>query len=53
MCQSYLLLVTRFFLLIDSVFVNFEVFNWLGPITMVTVYNVIVVTMIMLYAYHL
>ena len=30
-------------------FKDFEVFIWLGPITMVTVYNV---TMVMLYTYH-
>ena len=30
-------------------FEDFKVFIWLGPITMVTVYNVI---MVMLYAYH-
>ena len=36
--------------LIDLVlFKDFGVFIWLGPITMVTVYNV---TMVLLYTYH-
>ena len=37
-------------MVIDSVsFKDLQVFIWLGPITMVTVYNV---TMVMLYTYH-
>ena len=37
-------------MVINSVlFKDFEVYNWLGPITMVTVYND---TMVMLYTYH-
>ena len=40
-------------MVIDSVFLKeFEVFLWLGPITIVTVYNVTMVTMDMLYTYH-
>ena len=34
------------------VFKDLEGIIWLGPITMVTVYNVIMVTMIKLYTYH-
>ena len=37
-------------MVIDSVsFKDLQVFIWLGPITMVTAYNV---TMVMLYTYH-
>ena len=38
---------------IDSVFFkDFKVFIWLGPITKFTVYNVTMVTTVMLYTYH-
>ena len=37
-------------MVIDSVlFKDFEAFIWLGPISMVTVYNI---AMVMLYTYH-
>ena len=40
-------------MVIDSVlFKDFKVFIWLGPIAMVTVYNVTIINMVMLYTYH-
>ena len=39
---------------IDSMLLkDFEAFIWLGLITIVTVYNVNMFTMVMLYTYHL
>ena len=46
----YTFRVSYAMMVIDSVFFkDLEVFIWLGPITMVTIYNV---TMVMLYTYH-
>ena len=38
--------------IISVIFNDFEVFIRLGPNTTVTVYNVTMVTIVMLYAYH-
>ena len=35
-----------------DLFKNFEAFIWLAAITMVTVDNIIMVTLVMLYTYH-